>query len=155
MTLIDTNDVAEDTRARAARAPRPAPPTRRSARPCRSTTGRPSNAAQGSSPPSTRRPSERAGHGGVGPDALRLPRRRRAPDTVHPGLWRMAQLNSGITACSGSATGSTSSRFRYLNMTVIGGDAGFIVIDPLTCVETARAAIDLGPRAPQPARSPP
>ncbi|NIB31191.1 MBL fold metallo-hydrolase [Pseudonocardia sp. MCCB 268] len=78
----------------------------------------------------------------MGPDALRLPRRRgtghRPSEPVADGA---AQPASRLVP---SATDLPGLRFRAIsNMTQIEGDAGFIVTDPLTCVETARAAIDL------------
>lgn len=66
-----------------------------------------------------------------------------APDTVNPSLWRQAKLNArhglfevtdGIYQVRG---------FDLANVTFIRGKTGWIVIDPLTCAETARAALDL------------
>lgn len=66
-----------------------------------------------------------------------------APETVHPSLWRQSQLNSmqglyevveGIYQVRG---------FDLSNVTFVEGDTGVIIIDPLTCVETARAAFEL------------
>lgn len=69
-----------------------------------------------------------------------------APDTVNPSLWRNAQLVSesglfevvpGIWQVRG---------FDLANMTLIRGKTGLIVVDPLTTVETARAAMALARR---------
>ena len=74
-----------------------------------------------------------------------------APPSVNPSLWRQAQLNSlhglfevvpGIWQVRG---------YDLANLSVVAGDEGWIIIDPLTSVETARAALDLverelGPR---------
>ncbi|MBG6226117.1 alkyl sulfatase BDS1-like metallo-beta-lactamase superfamily hydrolase [Arthrobacter sp. CAN_A2] len=66
-----------------------------------------------------------------------------APATVHPSLWRQSQLNAmqglyevveGIYQVRG---------FDLANVTFVEGDTGVIIIDPLTCVETARAAFEL------------
>lgn len=66
-----------------------------------------------------------------------------APETVHPSLWRQSQLNStqglyevveGIYQVRG---------FDLSNVTFVEGDTGVIIIDPLTCVETAGAAFEL------------
>ena len=66
-----------------------------------------------------------------------------APDTVNPSLWRQAQLNlehglfkvvDGIYQIRG---------FDISNMTLIEGDTGVIVIDPLTAGEVAKAGIEL------------
>ena len=65
------------------------------------------------------------------------------PDTVHPSLWRQAQLcakhglfevTDGIYQVRG---------MDLSNMTIVEGDTGVIVIDPLICAETAAAALAL------------
>ncbi|MDF3074984.1 MAG: hypothetical protein K0S54_2651 [Alphaproteobacteria bacterium] len=66
-----------------------------------------------------------------------------APPTVNPSLWRMAQLNmaSGLFKVTDSVY-----QLRGLdiaNMTVIEGEGGLILIDPLTTVEAAAAALEL------------
>ncbi|MBL8351986.1 MAG: MBL fold metallo-hydrolase [Burkholderiaceae bacterium] len=66
-----------------------------------------------------------------------------APDSVHPGLWRHARVNmiSGLFRVCERVW-----QVRGLdisNMTIIEGDSGLIVIDPLVSTETARAAIEL------------
>ncbi|WP_211210611.1 alkyl/aryl-sulfatase [Hahella ganghwensis] len=66
-----------------------------------------------------------------------------APDTVNPSLWRQATLNhqpglyevtDGVYQVRG---------FDLANMTLIEGDKGWIVVDPLTTVESARLALSL------------
>lgn len=66
-----------------------------------------------------------------------------APASVHPSLWRQAQLNnkhglyevtSGIYQVRG---------YDLANMSIIVGDEGWILVDPLTTVETAEAALAL------------
>jgi len=66
-----------------------------------------------------------------------------APDTVHPSLWRhigilrqhgLFQVADGVWQVRG---------FDISNMTILRGATGWIVIDPLTTRETARAALDL------------
>ena len=66
-----------------------------------------------------------------------------APATVNPSLWRQARLNmhhglfrvtDGIYQVRG---------FDISNMTLIEGERGVVVIDPLICTEVARAALDL------------
>ena len=73
------------------------------------------------------------------------------PDTVHPSLWRQARLNAehglyevvpGIYQVRG---------YDLANMSIVEGETGRIIIDPLTSVETAQAALalierELGPR---------
>lgn len=66
-----------------------------------------------------------------------------APATVNPSLWRQAQLLSkhGLFKV---ADGVWQVRgFDLANATFIAGKTGWIVIDPLTSAETARAALDL------------
>ena len=74
-----------------------------------------------------------------------------APDTVNPSLWRhmthlkhhgLYQVAAGVWQVRG---------FDVSNMTIIRGATGWIVIDPLTSVEAAQAAMELvnatlGPR---------
>ena len=66
-----------------------------------------------------------------------------APDTVHPSLWRHAQLNNhrglfevvpGVWQVRG---------YDISNITFITGTEGWVVIDPLTTEATARASYDL------------
>jgi len=66
-----------------------------------------------------------------------------APATVNPSLWRQARLNlnhglfkvvDGIYQIRG---------LDISNMTLIEGDSGLIVIDPLTAAEVARAGLEL------------
>ena len=65
------------------------------------------------------------------------------PDTVNPSLWRQAQLcakhglfevTDGIYQVRG---------FDLSNMTIVEGDTGVIVIDPLISAETAAAGLAL------------
>ena len=66
-----------------------------------------------------------------------------APHTVHPSLWRQSQLNS-MQGLYEVVAGIYQVRgFDLSNVTFVEGDTGVIVIDPLTCVETARAAFEL------------
>lgn len=66
-----------------------------------------------------------------------------APATVHPSLWRhmrhlkhhgLYQVTENLWQVRG---------FDLANMTIIRGQTGWIVIDPLTSVETAKAAMAL------------
>jgi len=66
-----------------------------------------------------------------------------APDTVNPSLWRhigilrqhgLYQVAEGVWQVRG---------FDISNMTVVRGTTGWILIDPLTGRETAKAALDL------------
>ena len=67
-----------------------------------------------------------------------------APDTVNPSLWRQARLNARHHGLFEVTDGLYQVRsFDIANMTLIRGDTGWIVIDPLTSSETARAALAL------------
>jgi len=66
-----------------------------------------------------------------------------APDSANPSLWRQGQLNS-IHGLFEVVDGIYQVRgFDLSNMTIIRGEEGWIIIDVLTSVETARAAISL------------
>lgn len=66
-----------------------------------------------------------------------------APDTANPSLWRQAKLNSkaGLYEVVDGIYQVRS--FDLTTMSVIRGDKGWIVIDPMTMTEVASAAIDL------------
>ena len=66
-----------------------------------------------------------------------------APASVNPSLWRQAKLN-GIHGLFEVATGIYQVRgYDVSNLTLIRGKTGWIVVDPLTSVETATAALAL------------
>lgn len=64
-----------------------------------------------------------------------------APESVNPSLWRQAQINMN------HGLFRVVDRFYQIrgmdlaNMDIIDGDAGLIIIDPLTCAETAQAGL--------------
>ncbi|MGB0693586.1 MAG: MBL fold metallo-hydrolase, partial [Pseudomonadales bacterium] len=61
-----------------------------------------------------------------------------APDTVNPSLWRQAQLNAQHHGLFEVVDGIYQVRsFDIANMTLIRGETGWIIIDPLTCAETS------------------
>ncbi|MBF0509384.1 MAG: MBL fold metallo-hydrolase [Deltaproteobacteria bacterium] len=65
-----------------------------------------------------------------------------APDTAHPLLWNQAQLNciNGLFKVTDRIY-----QIRGYDISVISfiqGDTGWIVVDPLTTTETAKAALD-------------
>ena len=66
-----------------------------------------------------------------------------APDTVNPSLWRQAQLNNV------SGLFKVTERIYQLrgldlaNMTIVEGDTGIIIIDPLLSAETSAAGLAL------------
>ena len=65
------------------------------------------------------------------------------PDTVHPSLWRQAQLNN-IHGLFEVAPGVWQARsYDISNITFIEGATGWVIIDPLTSTATARACLAL------------
>lgn len=63
-----------------------------------------------------------------------------APASVNPSLWRQGQLNN-IHGLFKLTDGIYQLRgYDLSNMTLIAGDTGWIVVDPLTVAETAEAA---------------
>jgi alkyl sulfatase BDS1-like metallo-beta-lactamase superfamily hydrolase len=66
-----------------------------------------------------------------------------SPDSVNPSLWRQAQLNL-IHGLFEVVPGIYQVRgLDVSNMTMVEGDEGVIVIDPLVSCETAAAALEL------------
>ncbi len=65
----------------------------------------------------------------------------KAPGTVNPSLWRHALLNAQIGLFKVSEGIYQLRGFDIANMTLIEGKTGWIVIDALTCRESAEAAI--------------
>lgn len=66
-----------------------------------------------------------------------------APPTVNPSLWRQARLNN-IHGLFKVTDGVYQVRgYDLANMTIIEGEAGWIIVDPLTAKETATAALQL------------
>ncbi len=69
-----------------------------------------------------------------------------APASVHPSLWRQAQLN-GLHGLFEVADGIYQVRgYDLANLTLIRGKTGWIAVDPLTARETAAAALALARR---------
>ncbi|MEM9622049.1 MAG: alkyl sulfatase dimerization domain-containing protein [Pseudomonadota bacterium] len=67
-----------------------------------------------------------------------------APDTVNPSLWRQAQLNAQYHGLFEVCPGIYQVRsFDIANMTLIQGDRGWVIVDPLTSSESSRAALAL------------
>lgn len=65
-----------------------------------------------------------------------------APPTVNPKLWEHAKLNMNIGLYQVSENIYQVRGFDLANITFIRGKTGYIVIDPLTVEETARAALE-------------
>jgi alkyl sulfatase BDS1-like metallo-beta-lactamase superfamily hydrolase len=66
-----------------------------------------------------------------------------APASAHPALWRHARLNLIHGLFKVTERIYQVRGFDVSNVTFIEGDSGLIVIDPLTCRETAAAALEL------------
>jgi alkyl sulfatase BDS1-like metallo-beta-lactamase superfamily hydrolase len=66
-----------------------------------------------------------------------------APATVNPSLWRMARLNLANGLFKVAERVYQLRGFDIANMTVLEGDSGLILIDPLTTAEVSRAALAL------------
>src|SRR5262249_55646048 len=62
-----------------------------------------------------------------------------APPTVNPSLWRQARLNLGHGLFQVTDRIYQVRGFDISNMTLIQGDRGLVVIDPLISTEGARA----------------
>ena len=66
-----------------------------------------------------------------------------APDSVHPGLWRHARVNM-VTGLFKVVDRVWQVRgLDIANMTILEGDTGLVLVDPLTTAEVASAALAL------------
>jgi alkyl sulfatase BDS1-like metallo-beta-lactamase superfamily hydrolase len=74
--------------------------------------------------------------------AYRFLRADKSPDAVNPSLWRHAQLNTYAGLFQVTDRIYQLRGFDIANLTVVEGDTGVIVIDPLCTSETARAAME-------------
>ena len=70
-----------------------------------------------------------------------------APETVNPSLWRHAGLLARTGLFRVTDRVFQVRGFDVANMTIVVGDSGIIIIDPLTSVEAARAALTLARQA--------
>ncbi len=66
-----------------------------------------------------------------------------APPTVNPSLWRQARLNAIHGLFKVTDRVYQIRGYDISNMTIVEGETGLIVIDPLIALETAKAGIDL------------
>src|SRR3954464_14025143 len=66
-----------------------------------------------------------------------------APPTVDPSLWRQSRLNMNHGLFEVVPGVYQVRGFDIANMTLVEGDSGVIVVDTLTSIEGARAAIEL------------
>ncbi len=66
-----------------------------------------------------------------------------APDTVNPSLWRQARLNTLHGLFKVTDRVYQVRGYDLSNLSIIEGDTGYIVVDPLITREVAEAAMDL------------
>lgn len=66
-----------------------------------------------------------------------------APPSVNPSLWRQARLNMHAGLFQVKDRIYQVRGYDISNMTILEGDRGLIIIDPLVSTETARASLDL------------
>jgi len=66
-----------------------------------------------------------------------------APATVNPSLWRLARLNLNHGLFQVTDRIYQIRGFDVSNMTLIEGDRGLIIVDPLMSTEVARAGLEL------------
>ena len=64
-----------------------------------------------------------------------------SPDTVNPSLWRHAQINAQVGLFKVTDGVYQLRGFDIANMTLIEGDTGLIVVDPLSARESASFAL--------------
>ena len=66
-----------------------------------------------------------------------------APSTINPSLWRIAQLNMNNGLFKVTDRIYQIRGFDLSNMTIVEGNTGLLVIDPLIIAETAKAGLAL------------
>ena len=66
-----------------------------------------------------------------------------APDTVNPSLWRQAQLNRRHGLFEVAPKCWQVRGYDISNITLIEGNTGWLIIDPLTSAQSARASLAL------------
>ncbi|MGO4328107.1 alkyl/aryl-sulfatase [Cupriavidus sp. M-11] len=64
-------------------------------------------------------------------------------DAINPALWRLAQLNRNAGLFEVAPRIYQVRGIDAANMTIIEGDEGLFIIDPLTVTETSRAGLEL------------
>jgi alkyl sulfatase BDS1-like metallo-beta-lactamase superfamily hydrolase len=67
----------------------------------------------------------------------------KAPATVNPSLWRQMQLNSRHGLYKVTDGVYQVRGYDLSNLSIIEGETGYIIVDPLVSEETARAAMEL------------
>jgi alkyl sulfatase BDS1-like metallo-beta-lactamase superfamily hydrolase len=72
-----------------------------------------------------------------------IPLNAPTPDTTNPSLWRQSQLVNYAGLFQVTDRIYQVRNYDLSNMTIIEGDTGLIVVDPLVSIETAQAALNL------------
>ncbi len=72
-----------------------------------------------------------------------LNKSEKSPDTANPSLWRQSQILTIHGLFKVTDKIYQVRNYDLANITFIEGDTGWIIIDPLTAVETAKASLDL------------
>nr|WP_256670184.1 alkyl sulfatase dimerization domain-containing protein [Pseudomonas sp. L-22-4S-12] len=67
----------------------------------------------------------------------------KVPDSINPSLWRLAQLNANAGLFQVMEHIYQVRGLDLANMTIVEGDDGLLIIDPLMATETARTALEL------------
>ncbi|MDR0762401.1 MAG: MBL fold metallo-hydrolase, partial [Campylobacteraceae bacterium] len=70
-----------------------------------------------------------------------------APDTVNPSLWRHEKLNTIAGLFEVVPDIYQIRGFDLANLTLIKSQNGYIAIDPLGCIETAKAAVEFAKKS--------
>ena len=76
-------------------------------------------------------------------DAFAFVKGREAPDTANPSLWRHTQLHHNYGLFEVMEGIYQVRGYDLTNLTLIAGDTGWIIFDPMTVNETAAAALQL------------
>lgn len=66
-----------------------------------------------------------------------------SPDTVHPGLWSNAQMNRYYGLFQVHDRIFQVRGYDITNLTLIAGDIGWIIVDPMSNAEAMQAALEL------------
>lgn len=83
-------------------------------------------------------------HSDLGPLVDMFSQSSEAPPSANPSLWRQSRLNSTKHGLFRVCDGVYQVRgYDIANITFVRGNTGWVVVDPLTCTETARAALEL------------
>lgn len=83
------------------------------------------------------------GHLAVDVNELAFLDTEEVPDTVHPALWEQARLNRAHGLFEVAPRLWQVRGYDISNISFIAGDTGWIIIDPLTSVDSARISLEM------------